>query len=93
MRHEELTHKIIGTCLDVLRELGVGFTESVYHRALLVALAEAGLKAESEVKMEVLFRGQVVGNFLADVVVEETVILELKSVASCRNTRRRRSTT
>ncbi|MCB9895641.1 MAG: GxxExxY protein [Planctomycetes bacterium] len=81
MRHEELTHRIIGICIDVFRELGAGFSESVYHKALLIALKQAGFNAQSEVAVEVLFRGEVVGSFFADIMVDETVIIELKAVA------------
>jgi GxxExxY protein len=81
MRHEELTGRIIGVCLDVFHELGAGFSESVYHKALAIALRQAGISVESEVSVQVLFRGEVVGNFFADLLVEGTVIVELKAVA------------
>lgn len=78
-KHGEITEKIIGVFFDVYNELGFGFLESVYHRALRVALAGAGLKAESKVKLPVFFRGQLVGDFEADIVVGRAVILELKA--------------
>lgn len=80
--HDELTHKILGACFDVSKELGAGFLESVYKKALLVALADAGLKAESEVPLSVIFRAHAVGEFYADIVVEKSVLLELKAVRS-----------
>jgi GxxExxY protein len=82
MRHEELTHRIIGVCLDVFRELGAGFSETVYHKALLIALRQAGLAAQSQVPIDVTFRGESVGNFMADLVVDGTVIVELKACAN-----------
>jgi GxxExxY protein len=78
--HRELTQKIIGAYYDVYNELGFGFLESVYHNAMLIALTDLGLKAESEVKLLVHFRGRVVGEFDADIFVERAVILELKAV-------------
>jgi GxxExxY protein len=77
--HEELTEKIIVVFYDVYNELGHGFIESVYHAAMVVALQQAGLAVESKVKVPVYFRGQLVGNFEADVVVAKVVILELKA--------------
>jgi len=78
--HEELTRKILGACFEVSNELGCGFVESVYERALLIALADAGLRAQSQVPLNVFFRDKVVGEFYADVVVEDTVLIELKAV-------------
>ncbi len=81
MLHEMITGPIIAACIDVSRELGAGFTESVYHRALLICLSERGLSARSEVPLKVWFRGEVVGDFVADIVVEGKVIVELKAVS------------
>ncbi|MDB5307644.1 MAG: hypothetical protein JWO38_1846 [Gemmataceae bacterium] len=77
--HRELTERIIGVFFEVYNELGFGFLESVYHRALVIALRAAGLEAEPEAKLPVYFRGQPVGEFEADVFVERKVILELKA--------------
>ena len=82
LEHEELTKRIIGCCYLVLNELGPGFLESVYHKALLVALREAGLRAEQQVPLHVFFHGECVGDFYADIVVEGIVIIELKAIAS-----------
>ncbi|MCB9893039.1 MAG: GxxExxY protein [Planctomycetes bacterium] len=80
MRFEELTGRIIGVCMDVHNELGHGFSETVYHKSLLIALKEARLTAKSEVKVPVRFHGEVVGNFVADIVVEGKVIVEIKAL-------------
>jgi GxxExxY protein len=80
MKHRELTAKIIDCAYKVHRELGFGFLESVYQNALMIEMANAGLQAEKEKKVQVSYDGQVIGDFMADVVVEEKVILELKSV-------------
>lgn len=77
--HEELTQKVIGVFYDVYNELGPGFLESVYHRAFVVALKQSGLRVESELSIPVFFRGVLVGDFLADIVVEGAVMLELKA--------------
>jgi len=76
--HGELTEKIIGVFYDVYNELGSGFLESVYQRAFLIALTEAGLQSEIEFPIPVHFRSQNVGSFYADILVERKVILELK---------------
>src|SRR5262245_25031015 len=79
-KHEELTGKILKIFYDVYNELGFGFLESVYHKAMLVALRAEGLPAESEARIEVWFRGQQVGEFYADLLVAGCVIVELKAV-------------
>ena len=80
LEHEDLTAKIIGCSFDVINELGAGFLESVYQKSLLIALREAGLRAEEQVPLRVFFRGQCVGEFFADILVEGKVIVELKAV-------------
>jgi GxxExxY protein len=80
MLHDELTEKIIAACFDVSNELGAGFLESVYEKALLIALRGRGLSAQSQSPLKVCFRNQIVGDFFADIVVENTVLLELKAV-------------
>lgn len=79
-KHRDLTERVIGAFYDVYNELGFGFLESVYHRAMARALTGSGLRAESEVNLPVFFRGAMVGDFAADILVERAVILELKAV-------------
>ena len=79
---KELTQKIIGACMEVSNELGCGFLEGVYEKALLIALRDKGLRADAAVPLSVKFRGQAVGEFFADVVVENAVLIELKAVSS-----------
>jgi GxxExxY protein len=76
--HGELTHEIIGAFFEVYNELGYGFVESVYQRALPLALVARGVQSEREVPLSVRFRGSVVGDYRADLVVEEKVIVESK---------------
>ena len=80
LKHRELTDKIIGTFYEVYNELGFGFLESVYEEAMLIALQAKGLKVEQQAPIPVWFRGIRVGNFVADLIVDEVVILELKAV-------------
>ncbi len=80
MLHQEITDKIIGCSFDVINELGSGFLESVYEKALVVVLQEKGFKVVSQAPISVKFRGQVVGEFFADILVENKVVVELKAV-------------
>ena len=80
MKHKDLTSKIIECAYKVHTSLGFGFLENVYQNALMIELRKAGLKAEKEKKIQVHYDGQLVGDYIADIVVEEMVILELKSV-------------
>lgn len=76
---KDLTFKIIGIAMEVHRELGFGFLEKVYENALMVAFRLAGIKAIQQAPIKVYFRGEVVGEYIADILVEDKVILELKS--------------
>jgi GxxExxY protein len=80
LKHKELTGKIIGVFYQVYNELGSGFLESVYQKCLGIALREAGLSVCWPVAIPVWFRGQQVGHFEGDMLVERIVLLELKAV-------------
>ena len=80
--HEELTGKILEVCFEVSNELGAGFLESVYQKALLIALHQKGLQARPQIPIRVFFRGEEVGEFFADILVEGKVIVELKAVTA-----------
>jgi GxxExxY protein len=80
--HSGLTHTIIGTFFDTAKELGPGFSERVCQRSLQVALIDEGLQAEIDVPIRVYFRGRRVGRFFADLVVNETVLVEVKTATS-----------
>jgi len=80
MLFEKLTEQILSACFEVSNELGCGFLESVYQKALLIVLREKGLKVESQIPLKVAFRGQIVGEFFPDLIVEDKVLLELKAV-------------
>jgi GxxExxY protein len=80
MELENLTQKIIGCAMAVHQALGPGFLESVYQNALLIELRHAGLQCEANSRIPVHYREENVGDFIADILVEHLVILELKSV-------------
>ena len=79
LKHADLTEKIIGVFYDVYNELGHGFLESTYAEAMAVALGDAGLTAAREVPVPVWFRGRKVGQYFADIMVDSSVLLELKA--------------
>ena len=80
MEYEEITKKIIGAAYAVYKQLGFGFLESVYKKAMLIELAKSGLKAEEEKPLQVYYDSQVVGDFFVDLFVDDRVVVELKSV-------------
>lgn len=77
--HEELTDKIIRCFYNVYNGLGYGFLEKVYENALLIELRNSGLVAENQVSIKVYYQGLEVGNYYADILVENKVVLELKA--------------
>ncbi len=80
--YKEITEKLIRCFYNVHDELGGGFLESVYEKALLVEFKEAGLKAEQQKILSVKYKGHIVGDFKTDIVVEDKIILELKAVSN-----------
>ncbi len=79
LKHRELTERIIGLFYRVYSELGHGFLESVYEEAFAVALEEADLQFKRQVPLPVWFRGRRVGDFRADCVVEDRILVEFKA--------------
>ncbi len=75
----DLAYKVVGIAMEVHRELGHGFLEKVYENAMMVACRLAGIKAEQQVPIKVYFKGEIVGEYIADILVEGAIILELKS--------------
>ena len=80
MKHEELTHKIIGCAYTVFNKLGFGFLESVYKKAMIIELTKYNLKVENEKSLKVYYDNEVAGDFYIDLYIEDKVIVELKSV-------------
>ncbi|MGI9115954.1 MAG: GxxExxY protein [Chthoniobacterales bacterium] len=76
--HKELTREIIGAAFEVHNELGYGFLERVYQRALQVELIRRGFSAEIEKRIQVTYKGAVVGDYDADLVVDDAVLIEIK---------------
>ncbi len=78
--HQELTKSIIGVYYDVYNELGYGFLEKVYHNALIIELKSRGFEIESYKKINVHYKNIIVGEYIPDIIVNESVIVELKCV-------------
>ncbi|MBI4535190.1 MAG: GxxExxY protein [Ignavibacteriae bacterium] len=80
MERDEITKKIIGCAFTVSNTLGVGFLEKVYENALVHETRKAGLRVDQQYQMQVLYDGIVVGEYIADIVVERQVLVELKAM-------------
>jgi len=80
MEYEKVTETIIGCAYRVYNKMGFGFLESVYEKCLLIEMRNAGLDAELQKSIIVYYEGEVVGEFVADIIVNDAVIIELKSV-------------
>ena len=80
MKYKELTAKIIECAFRVHRKLGFGFLEAVYQNALMVELEKAGLEAVKQKSIQIHYDREIIGDYTADIVVEDKIILELKAV-------------
>lgn len=80
MIHEEITSKIIGAFYTVYNTLGHGVLEKVYENALVLELRKMGLRAEQQKRVPVFYDEQLVGDYFADINVENAVVLELKAL-------------
>lgn len=78
-KHSELSKRIIKVFYDVRSELGYGFSEKVYQKAYAIALRQDGMKVDEQVPIKVYFRGQLVGEFFADMIINDLILLELKA--------------
>src|SRR5262249_12562765 len=76
--HKDTTEKVIGAAFEVHRELGYGFLERVYQRTLQVELLRRGASAEIEKRIQVHYKGIVVGDYDADLLVDDCVVVEIK---------------
>lgn len=77
--HQDLSSLIIKTFYEVCNELGYGFLEKVYQNALLIELKNRGLQVSSNEKIKVYYKGENVGDYYADIIVNNTIIVELKA--------------
>ena len=82
MDDNDLTHKIIGAAYKVHNQLGAGFLEKVYENALRIELTKQGLRVQQQAPIAVFYQGEPVGDYYADLWVEERIIVELKAVQS-----------
>lgn len=80
MQYKAITDQIIGSAYRVYNKMGFGFLESVYQKCMEIELKKTGLRARVQHPIQVLYEAEVVGEFVADLVVDECVIVELKSV-------------
>ncbi len=80
MLYKDLTEKIIKAAMNVHNALGFGFMEKVYENSLMTELKLSGLKAIQQSPVEVFYKGDLVGDYITDIIVQDKVILELKSV-------------
>ena len=80
MEYEKLTETVIGCAYRVYNQMGFGFLESVYEKRLLIELRKTGLHFEAQKPITVYYEGEIVGEFVADILVNDDVIVELKSV-------------
>jgi GxxExxY protein len=81
LKHRELSEKIIASAYAVHKELGYGFVEKVYKNALAIELQETGVKCNVEVPLKVLYHEKTVGDYCADMIVDDKIIVEVKAVS------------
>lgn len=81
LKHRELSRSIIREFYDVYNELGTGFLESVYENSLYLALRNRELEVKKQYPLAVYFRGKKVGDYKADLIIENKILVELKAVA------------
>ena len=80
--YKDLSYKIIGIAMEVHRELGPGFLEKVYENALMVLFEDNNINVKQQEKIKIKFRNKIIGDYIADIIVEDLIILELKSSKS-----------
>jgi len=81
-KYADLSNRIIKIFYQVHKELGFGFSEKIYQRALAIAMRESGFKVDEQVVIKVYYQGEVIGEFFADMVVNDVILLELKSTST-----------
>ena len=79
--YKELSYKIIGLSMEVHRELGSGFLEKVYENALMVLLEKNNIEAVQQQAIKIEYQEKIIGDYIADIIVEDKIILELKCVS------------
>ena len=81
MLYEDLSKKILNAYFNVLKILGTGYLESVYENALCIELDELDIPYERQKHLNVVYKGHDIGDFIADIIVDNKIILELKAVS------------
>jgi|SRR5216684_9386767 len=79
---DALTERVLGAVFEVANTLGAGFLEKVYERALLRELKLRGIQATSQASFSVIYKGQCIGEYYADILVEKMLVIELKCVTA-----------
>ena len=82
MEKEDITQKVIGAAYRVFNTLGFGFLESVYKKGMAIELTKSSLKVEEEKPLKVYYDNEIVGDFYIDLLVENEIVIELKSIES-----------
>ena len=82
MEKEDITQKVIGAAYKVFNTLGFGFLESVYKKAMVIELTKSTLKVEEEKSLKVCYDNEIVGDFYVDLLAEDEIVIELKSIES-----------
>jgi GxxExxY protein len=80
--HQDLTETVIGCAFEVYNSMGFGFLEKVYENCLVIELTNKGLNTQTQKSISVQYKGKTVGDYFADIVVENQIILEIKSVST-----------
>ncbi len=88
IKYKDLSYKVIGLAMEVHRKLGYGLLEKVYENALMVLLKRDEIPAIQQAPINVGFEGEIVGNYIADILVDDKIILELKCVEEIANIHR-----
>ena len=80
MENKQLSQEIIGAAFEVYNQMGFGYLESVYEKCLAIELRKRGIQAQFQVPLDTYYNEQIVGNFFADIIVENSFVVELKSI-------------
>jgi len=86
--YKELSYKIIGLAMQVHRELGPGFLEKVYENSMMILFRKENIPAINQAPINVYFESEIVGHYVADILVDERIILELKCIETIANVHR-----
>jgi GxxExxY protein len=81
----DLAERVIGAAYEVSNTLGIGYLEKVYERALLIELGYRGIKAVAQAPIEIFYKGEPIGDYFADILIEDSLVVELKCAESFAN--------